>query len=121
MGMPVYQLLDDLLHQFWWIYLALVGSKGRYTYPLLVSIFEVDGWWKQTQVAAFGWEDALEVHLDGISQTLKDFQIVLERGGLLDKLLVVLGSQPATIFSMFVDMGHLIVTHVEAQTQELRA
>ena len=119
LGVFLHELFYHLMHQARWICLPLMCSKRCYAYPLLIVLLDTYLLWQHVQVAAFLWEDALELNLHWIAQLGKDVNIVLERGGLLNQFLVRCLRDTTTPFTMLVDMGHTVVSQIKANTQIL--
>ena len=61
LGVFLYQLVNHLFHQSWWIYLALMGCKGRNTYPLLKVLLRTNLFREKIQVATLFREDGMEL------------------------------------------------------------
>ena len=112
---------DHLLHQSQWIYLALMGCKGRYAYPALVlGLVAYPLRTVCRRRFAVGIEGG-EVGLDGIAQLGEHIGVVLERRGLLHALFPLLLSEQTLAAAVLVYMRHVETPHAEAQTQILGA
>ena len=71
---------DYLLHQAWWIHLALVGGKWCDTNPLFKTLLGSEDGGQQVQISTLGREDGTEIlDINRIAQTLEHSGIILER------------------------------------------
>ena len=108
---------DDLSHLLLWIHLAGMGSEGCDADPAFIRLFYTYYIREVPEVAAFLWEDTLEIRFDRIAQLSEHIRIVVEGGRLLCEHLVLFPAQLSFPFLVFVDMCHRIAAKKEAQAE----